>query len=162
MQETFFNLYATDTWKLTQRLTMNIGLRWEPYLPMVIPDGVIYNFDLNRFVNNIKSSQYVNAPPGFYYPGDPGFPGKSGIYNQWGKFAPRLGFAYDPFGDGKTSIRASYAFGYAYVPGLTREDQSGSNPWGGRETITGVTNFTNPWGSEANNLAFSPMSSTRT
>jgi hypothetical protein len=151
MRETFFNLYATDTWKLTQRLTMNIGLRWEPYLPMVIPDGVIYNFDLNRFVNNIKSSQYVNAPPGFYYPGDPGFPGKSGIYNQWGKFAPRLGFAYDPFGDGKTSIRASYAFGYAYVPGLTREDQSGSNPWGGRETITGVTNFTNPWGSEANN-----------
>lgn len=151
MRETFYNLYATDTWKIRSRLTMNAGLRWEPYLPMVIPDGVIYNFDINRFVNNVKSSQYLNAPPGFYYPGDPGFPGKSGIYNQWGKFAPRLGFALDPTGSGKASIRASYAFGYAYVPGLTREDQSGSNPWGGRETVTSVTNFTNPWGSAANN-----------
>ncbi len=151
MRETFFNMYITDTWKVTSRLTLNLGLRWEPYLPMVIPDGVIYNFDVSRYVQNIKSSQYVNAPPGFYYPGDPGFPGKSGINNQWGKFGPRVGFAWDPTGSGKTSIRASYAFGYAYVPGLTREDQSGSNPWGGRETITSVTNFTNPWGSEANN-----------
>lgn len=152
MRETFVNLYATDTWKVTQRLTLNLGLRWEPYLPMVIPDGVIYNFDVTRFVENIKSQVYVNAPPGFYYPGDPGFPDKSGIYKQWAKFAPRVGVAWDPTGSGKTSIRTSYAYGYAFVPGLTREDQSGSNPWGGRETIAGtVTNFTNPWGSQANN-----------
>ena len=129
MNENFFNIYATDTWKLTPRLTMNIGIRWEPYLPMYVPTGVIYNFDLNRFVNNVKSSVYVNAPPGFYYPGDPGFPDNKGINNQWAKFAPRLGFAFDPTGSGKMSIRASYSYGYAFVPGLTREDQQGSNPW---------------------------------
>jgi hypothetical protein len=152
MRETFLNLYFADTWKLTQRLTLNAGLRWEPYLPLSSPTGVIYDFSVARFVQNIKSSIYVNAPPGFYYPGDPGFPDKSGIYKQWKKFAPRIGLAWDPTGSGKMSIRAAYAFGYAFVPGLTREDNQGSNPWGGRETIAGVTtNFSNPWGTPANN-----------
>ena len=152
MQETFLNLYFTDTWKITPRLTLNAGLRWEPYLPLSVPTGVIYDFSVARFVQNIKSSVYTNAPPGFYYPGDPGFPGKSGIENQWAKFAPRIGAAWDPTGSGKMSVRASYAFGYAFVPGLTREDNQGSNPWGGRETIAGVTtNFNNPWGTPQNN-----------
>lgn len=52
------------------------------------------------------------------------------------KFAPRLGFAWDPTGSGKTSVRSSFSYGYAFLPGLTREDQQGSNPWGGRETVT--------------------------
>ena len=153
MHETFVSLYFTDTWKLSPRLTLNAGIRWEPYLPITVPTGVIYNFDLTRFVNNVKSAQFVNAPPGFYYPGDPGFPGKEGEYKQWAKFAPRVGLAWDPQGNGKTSIRASFGFGYAFVPGLTREDQQGGNPWGGRQVITGApfVSFTNPFGSAANN-----------
>jgi hypothetical protein len=151
MHETFPNLYFTDTWKLSSRLTMNVGVRWEPYLPITVPTGVIYNFDLTRFLNNVKSTQFVNAPPGFYYPGDPGFPGKSGEYSKWKEFAPRLGFAWDPKGDGKTSVRASFDFGYAFVPGLTREDQQGQNPWGGRQVLTGTVDFRNPFGSAANN-----------
>jgi hypothetical protein len=152
MQETFLNLYFTDTWKLTPRLTLNAGIRWEPYLPLASPTGVIYDFSVARFAQNIKSTIYKNAPPGFYYPGDAGFPDKTGIYKQWAKFAPRLGLAWDPTGSGKMSVRSSYSRGYAFVPGLTREDNQGSNPWGGRETITGVTtNFSNPWGAPANN-----------
>src|SRR5712691_6116540 len=151
MHETFPNLYFTDTWKLNSRLTMNAGVRWEPYLPITVPTGVIYNFDLNRYVNNVKSTQFVNAPPGLSYPGDPGFPGKSGELSKWAEFAPRLGFAWDPKGDGKTSVRASISYGYAFVPGLTREDQQGQNPWGGRQTIVGSVDFRNPFGSAANN-----------
>ena len=97
---------------------------------------MIFNFDTARFLNNVKSTQFVNAPPGFYYPGDPGFPGNSGVKTYWKNFAPRLGFAWDPKGDGKTSVRASFGYGYAFVPGLTREDQQGQNPWGGRQIIT--------------------------
>ena len=151
MHETFLNLYLTDTWKLSSRLTLNAGIRWEPYLPITVPTGVIYNFDMTRFLNNVRSTQFLKAPPGFYYPGDPGFPGNSGEYTKWKEFAPRLGVGWDPKGDGKTSVRASFGFGYAFVPGLTREDQQGQNPWGGRQVLTGNVDFRNPFGSAANN-----------
>jgi Carboxypeptidase regulatory-like domain len=133
-RQNFVNLYVTDTWKINSRLTFNFGIRWEPFLPQTI--GQISNFDMNRFDAGTQSTVFVNAPAGFYFPGDPGFPGESGVYRKWGHFDPRGGIAWDPKGDGKTSIRAAYAFGYAYVPGIQREDASGSNPWGGRTIIT--------------------------
>ncbi|MEQ1884872.1 MAG: carboxypeptidase-like regulatory domain-containing protein [Bryobacteraceae bacterium] len=141
-----FNLYFTDAWKLNSRLTVNVGVRWEPYLPQSIMNGAAYTFDEARFAANIKSTQYVNAPAGFFYPGDQGFPGLKGQNNQWARFAPRIGLAWDPMGDGKTSIRASYAYGYAFLPGIWREDASGANPWGGRTTITRPAGgLVNPW-----------------
>ena len=97
-----------------------------------------------RFLAGTKSTAFVNAPPGFYFPGDPGFPDKSATYHKWAHFDPRGGIAWDPKGDGNTSVRAAYAFGYAYIPGIFREDQAGSNPWGGRANYT-VTNFATPY-----------------
>jgi carboxypeptidase family protein len=136
------NAYVTDTWKMSPRLTMNGGLRWDPYLPQRIPDmftgvpGAVYNFDHNRFISGITSSVFKNAPAGFYYPGDPGFPGTAGIHDQLWHFTPRLGFAWDVKGDGRTAVRASYSYGYVFMTGIWREDTSGSNPWGGRTTLT--------------------------
>ena len=96
----------------------------------------VYNFDHTRFIQGVKSSVFVNAPAGFYYNGDPGFPSDTGINKQWWHFTPRVGLAWDVKGDGRTSIRASYSYGYAFNSGIWREDTSGSNPWGGRTTIT--------------------------
>src|SRR2546428_1454302 len=70
------NLYVTDTWKLTPRLTANLGVRWDPYLPQRIPDivtgtpGAVYNFNHDRFIKGVYSSVFKNAPAGFYFPGD--------------------------------------------------------------------------------------------
>ena len=48
----------------------------------------------------------TNAPPGFLYPGDAGFVnGKAGMENHWMQFSPRVGFAWDPKGDGRMSVR---------------------------------------------------------
>jgi hypothetical protein len=144
IRENFVGLYFTDAWRINSRLTLNVGLRWSPYLPQTVVNGHIYHFDLARFQAGTKSQVFLNAPPGFYYPGDNGFPGMSGIYRRYNQWAPRIGLVWDPTGDGKTSIRASYSYAYAYFPGLTREDQAGHNPWGGRTSATGV-NFANPW-----------------
>jgi len=154
------NLYVTDIWKINSRLTVNFGVRWEPFLPMQVAS--ISAFDINRFVGAIsgnsalRSTVFSKAPAGFYFPGDPGFPENSATYRQWAHFDPRGGIAWDPKGDGKMSIRAAYAFGYSYVPGIQREDQAGSNPWGGRTTLTsvpggGVLNFVDPWAGNGGN-----------
>jgi hypothetical protein len=125
--------YAVDTWKIRPRLTLNYGLRWQPTLAPNVED--IYNFDYNRFLQGIKSSVFVNAPAGLYYRGDPGFPG-NGIDSRLKQFGPHLGLAWDVSGDGRTSVRASYAFSYVPVPGDFRERYSGTGPWGGRITLT--------------------------
>src|SRR5262249_31776200 len=113
----YLGFYAQDTWKITPRLTMNIGVRWEPWFPQVITNGAIYNFSFDRFTKNVKSTVYQNAPPGLYFPGDPGFPGKSGQYHKPFDIGPRLCLSWDPKGGGKMSIRASYGLFYDFPNG---------------------------------------------
>ena len=95
-------LYFQDDWRVSTRLTLNLGLRWEPY--MTTRDR--FNHD-GAFRPGQQSVIYPLAPVGAVFPGDPGIgPGVSP--NRYKKFSPRIGFAYDPAGNGKTSIRAAY------------------------------------------------------
>jgi hypothetical protein len=138
-------LYAKDTWKLTPRLTVNLGLRWEPFIPQQAVSGNIYNFSLSAFEQGIKTTQYVNAPPGLTYPGDPGFQGYAGMHHQWNLWEPRVGLAWDPFGDGRTSIRASYGLSSDFVNTQFFNGTSAAPPFGNSIKITGPINFSNPW-----------------
>jgi hypothetical protein len=105
-------LYAQDAWQLRPTVTLTYGVRWEPDLPVAMEEGFIVNFDSERFRQGVKSTVFANAPAGLYYPGDPGFPGKTGVNESWLQFAPRVGAAWDVQGDGRTSVRASYGLGY--------------------------------------------------
>ena len=106
----YMGLYAQDTWRAMERLTLNAGLRWEPYFGTNFDNGAISNFVLDNFRTGVKSTVYVNAPAGLIYPGDPGFPdGKTGLSKRWLNFSPRLGAAWDVSGDGRTAVRSSYA-----------------------------------------------------
>jgi hypothetical protein len=146
---TYAALYATDTWKVNSKVTLNYGLRWDPYLPTrngEAPFFATMNFDHDRFLQGIKSTVFLNAPAGMYFPGDPGFAGNTGVDKQWWQFAPRVGLAWNPTGDGRTSIRTSYSYGYAFVPGEFRETYSGMPPWGNRSTLTSIPGgFDSPW-----------------
>jgi hypothetical protein len=136
-------------------LTFSFGVRWDPFLPQQIKNGQISNFDFARFMAGVKSGKFVNAPPGFYFPGDPGFPEQSSAYRKWWHFDPRGGLAWDPKGNGRMSLHAAYAFGYAYVPGIAHEDEGGSNPWGGRVTLTSLAGgLASPWQSFAGGNPF--------
>jgi hypothetical protein len=137
-------VYGNDSWSLSPRVTLNYGLRWDPGLPQVMPNGRIYSFDYSRFQQGTRSTVYPNAPPGLYYPGDPGFIGKTGVETQWWRFAPRAGIAWDVNGDGRSSIRSSYGRSYEVMAGLWKEDYVAAAPWGNLTIIPSVP-MADPW-----------------
>ena len=93
----------------------------------------------------MKSTQFVNAPPGLSYPGDPGFIDKTGEERQWKLFAPRVAIAYDPKGDGKMVIRSSFGISYDYVAGELMVNSADAAPYGGTEIWAGQ--FADPFAS---------------
>lgn len=116
MTQWYLGFYAQDSWRMNTNTTLNYGLRWEPYFPQQVTNGAIYNFDVEKFKQGVRSTVFLNAPPGLTYPGDPGFPnGNAGINKRWNDFAPRVGVAWDPNGDGRMSIRSSYGIAYDFV-----------------------------------------------
>ena len=147
MKQWYLGFYAQDTWKLSPKTTLNYGLRWEPGLAQQIRNGAIYNFSVDRFNNNIKTTQYANAPPGFLYPGDDGFEnGNAGMKNNLLQFSPRVGFAWDPAGDGRMSIRTGYSLAYDFVNAQFHLNTSVAPPFNAEARVTNpVGGFDDPW-----------------
>ncbi len=100
------NFYGQDTYKITSRLTLNAGLRYE--LPF--PYTEIRNRQ-NLFEPGVQSVVFPDAPPGLVYPGDPGVPAGL-IPTQKDAFAPRVGLAWDPTGSGRWLVTTAYGIFY--------------------------------------------------
>jgi hypothetical protein len=132
----YLGLYGQDSWRATSRLTINAGLRWEPFFGQQMGhEGYfgtpIFNWDNLR--SGVRSTQFVNAPPGFLYAGDSGFPpGRSGMFTQWWNLSPRAGAAWDVTGDGRMSVRASYGLAYDFPTGDKQFLQVSAPPFGNR------------------------------
>src|SRR5579884_1695080 len=107
------NAYAQDTYKVSARLTINAGLRYE--LPE--PYTEIHN-RLSLFEPGRKSVVMPDAPTGLVYPGDAGVPAGL-IPTDFKGFAPRFGIAWDPDGEGLWLVTAAY--GIFYEPYYTGE-----------------------------------------
>jgi hypothetical protein len=140
----YFNGYFADTWKLNARWTMNYGVRWEPFFPQINNDGTSIHFDEAALRAGIKTNRFDNAPPGLFFDGDPNFPDKTGMNSQWWNIAPRLGFAWDVNGDGRTSVRASAGTFYDRPAAIYFRNLTTVPPWSIRTQLAGV-DLADPW-----------------
>lgn len=141
-----FALYADDAWKVTPRFTLNLGLRWDPYFPYTDSLGKLSGWRPGQ-----QSTRYPNAPRGVLYPGDPGLP-DGGYSTAWNNIAPRLGFAFDVFGDGKTSVRGGYGIFYDRIDTLSTNSAATQGPFGTVVNINGnsTNSFTDPFAGSTN------------
>ncbi len=146
LRQNILTSYITDTWTVRPRLTLNMGLRWDPFLSPWEKYGRFAAFDENRFLQGIRSTVYTKAPAGMLFSGDPGTPGNNRIhFDKLAQFAPRVGFGWNLTGDGKTTLRASYGLSYDYPALFTYHYSSNNQPFANLITIAYPQNFGNPW-----------------
>jgi hypothetical protein len=141
-------LYAQDDWRITRNLTLNLGVRWEPYV--TVRDAYGEN---TAFRPGQQSTVYPLAPLGYLFPGDKGIDGLGVVPNRYARFSPRFGFAYDPFGDGKTSIRGGYGVFSDTIQLVTLNSNPTSQPFSYGLTTYNVQ-LSNPYGNNLQSLQF--------
>ena len=143
--QTYIGVYAQDSWKAMRRLTLNYGVRWEPYLPEHNSNDHVENFSMAAFQSGYVSTKYPKAPAGMIFDGDPGMNGNHYNFGQKDLFAPRFGLIFDPKGDGKSTIRAGYGMFYDAPQLYFNTRYSNAPPFGDQITQSGVLSFANPW-----------------
>ncbi len=105
------SFFFQDQWKVKPRLTLTLGIRYEPYKWWI---------DRHNRIDTIspgaQSTVVPDAPPGILFPNDPGLT-RSLTKSGWdaNNLAPRFGFAWDVSGDGKTSVRGAYGIFYESI-----------------------------------------------
>jgi hypothetical protein len=102
-----YGIFAEDIYHVNRRLTLNLGLRYDPFFPWHETKGRSEVFDGNAFAAGRVSQIYTNAPAGLLFPGDTGVP-QYGLGASLKNIAPRVGFALDLDGTGKTSLRGGF------------------------------------------------------
>jgi hypothetical protein len=122
--------FVQDDFRVSGRVTLNLGLRWDVQTPGTDP--------LNRFgtyVPGVQSTVNPAAPVGELFYGDPGVE-RGVVKTALNHLSPRVGIVWDPAGDGKTAIRAAGGLFYGSISGNEWNTMTNFQPWSTRLTFT--------------------------
>jgi hypothetical protein len=134
-----YAVFAQDEWKASSRLTLTFGLRYEYTTPQTDTHG--YSFSI---LPGAQSVRFPNAPLGFVVPGDPGAP-RGWYFPDHRDLAPRFGFAWDPMGDARTSVRGGAGIFFDTLNGWMSDWATDEAPWaGGAAVVQDPTLSSNP------------------
>src|SRR6266403_1492356 len=158
--------YVQDNWRVNRRLTLNLGLRWDG-----VPHTYEANNRMGNFYNSLydpakkallnpdgtinSASPGLGFSPNSILAGVPlylngiGIPGQNGIPkglvdNHWASFGPRIGFAYDLLGNGKTVLRGGSGIMYERIQGNDMYDAGPNIPFSLQVSTPGPVELDNP------------------
>ncbi|HVG21506.1 MAG TPA: TonB-dependent receptor [Blastocatellia bacterium] len=117
--------FVQDEWHVRRNLVLTLGLRYEYSQPKRDTRGRAFSLALGQ-----QSTVFKNAPLGLLFPGDQAAP-KGANFADKNDWAPRFGFAWDPRGDGKTSIRGGVGVFYDILKGEDNLQFNGQAPFFG-------------------------------
>ncbi|HUE81543.1 MAG TPA: TonB-dependent receptor [Pyrinomonadaceae bacterium] len=106
LRQTAYYFYVQDDFRATKNLTLNLGLRYELSPGFTEQDNLLLTF-----IPGAQSVLSPTLPTGLVHSGDPGVP-RTLFPTDKNNFAPRVGLAWDPFGNGRSSVRAAYGIFY--------------------------------------------------
>ncbi len=145
-----YALFAQDDWRILPRLTLNLGVRYDwqqsPTDPQIMQTNFTPGAQSHAFgtVNIVGKTGPQLAPIGMLFPGDPGVP-VGGAFTPKNHFSPRVGFAYDPFGDGKTVFHGGAGLFFGGISGNQWEFPSNFAPYAVRNSYSKVVSLTHPY-----------------
>jgi len=158
--------YVQDNWRVNRRLTVNLGLRWDG-----VPHTYEANNRMGNFYPSLydPAKKALLNPDGTINPASPGLgtspnpilagvplylngigiPGQNGIPkglvdNHWAAFGPRIGFAYDVTGSGKTVVRGGFGIMYERIQGNDMYDAGPNIPFSLQVNTPGPVELDNP------------------
>jgi hypothetical protein len=135
----FFSGFAQDDWQVGSRLTINAGLRYDLQGIPVDPQNRKLTFVAGR-----QSRVVPTAPLGLLFPGDDGI-GDGVVSADKNNFSPRIGIAWDPWGDGKTAVRGGLGIFYGSVSGNEWNQTADNQPFTIRQQFNNVFSLTEPY-----------------
>jgi Carboxypeptidase regulatory-like domain/TonB dependent receptor len=144
LRQWVMSVYAQDSFKVSSNFVINFGLRWEPMF--ADPDKYLRgdSFSLPAFLAGTVSTVHPTAPPGLFFPGDPGIPAGN-WYGHYANFAPRAGLVWNPHGDGKQTLRVGAAILYDSPETWFNERETTNPPFGNDIDVGSTGTLTNPW-----------------
>lgn len=136
--------FVQDDFRVSNNLTLNVGLRYQYFQPY----GAVYD-RTNTFRDGQQSQVTTASPPGMVFPGDPGI-SRGLVAGDKNNFAPRLGAAWDPRGDGRLSIRAAYGLYYEDFRSDLWTYPAVNQPFVIREFVNNPASFQDPYAGRVN------------